>query len=168
MDHATTEPQPIARHRPITPQAARRLEDWRAKEEQRRGVPSAAWPEAVTEAHRAAAAAELTIADQRKRGKAVLEELLPLLMGMVAMFQPWPPPGRNPLENRALFERYVVLTIKCAEAVAPYQSPKAIIVKDERRPEDEPPDLTKLTDEELREWRRLLIKAQRGPTIEAE
>jgi hypothetical protein len=100
----------------------------------------------------------------RKKGKDVLEELLTMLVSMVEQFRPWPPErGTNPNEDRALFDRYVVLATKCAAELAPYQSPKAVIIKHDRPPEDEP-DLTKLSDEELQQWRRLLLKFERGPT----
>jgi hypothetical protein len=44
-------------------------------------------------------------------------------------------------------------------------APKAVIIKDERRPEDDL-DLTKLSDEELQQLHNLLLKATRGETIE--
>lgn len=151
-------------HRQLPPAANPAIvERWQREQ----GPLSPNLPEAIAGARRAADAAELTIAQQRRMGKHVLEELLQLLMGFVALFQPWPPgQSKNPYENRELFDRYMLLAIKCASAVAPFQSPKAIIIKTDRRPEDDP-DLTKLTDEELQTWRRLLIKAQRGPTIDA-
>jgi hypothetical protein len=154
------------RHRAIPPRKQREM--WLAEQEKIRSYPMAVSPEAIAAAHRTAESAGQLISQQRRQGKDVLEELLPMLISLVCVYQPWPPAmGKNPHENREIFDRYVMLTIKCAEAVAPYQSPKAIYIRDERNMHgDIDIDLTQLSDEELQQWRALLIKARRGPTIE--
>jgi hypothetical protein len=145
----------------------KRLELWRQQEERYRGIPSAIWPEAIDAANNTVEKFESLISLERTRGKDVLEEMLELFTHMMMVYAPHPPDAEpNPTENRQLFDRYTMLAIKCAEAVAPYQSMKAVYVK--HAPQDDGFDLTLLSDAELAEWRRLVIKATRGQTIEAQ
>lgn len=139
----------------------RQAEMW-AKEEARMDAKTPILtPEAKQASWEMAKASERVMTSHRKRAKEVLEDLMTLLMGMADKHQPWPEQrGRNPLEDRELFDRYVVLAMKCAASLAPYQSPRAVIIKDDRtRPTDEY-DLTKLSEEQLMALRQILIAAK--------
>ena len=109
-----------------------------------------------------AAALAITAAPHQKRGKDVLSEIMHLMMAMAGLHQPWAPArGKNPTEDRTLFDRYILLAMRAASELAPYQSPKAVIIKDERpvNPTDEY-DLTILSDEQLLTLRQLLAAAK--------
>lgn len=110
----------------------------------------------------AAHAEEILRTAIRTNGKEALEELLTVLMNMAAEFQPWPAKrGVNPTANRDLFERYTFLAMKCATALAPYQSPKALIIKEEHGPDPSGEyDLDRLSDDQLLALRQLLIAAK--------
>lgn len=63
----------------------------------------------------------------RKRGTEVLDDIMHVAYGMMAMYQPQAPgealaPGRKP--NPAEFKEWLKLTKEAAEAIAPYQSAK--------------------------------------------
>lgn len=97
-----------------------------------------------------------------RRGKEALEKILVILMDMAMEFQPWPAERgeKNPHEDRALFDRYIVLAMKCAAEVAPYQSPKAILIKTANGQQSGEYDLDQLSDEQLLTLRQLMLAAK--------
>jgi hypothetical protein len=117
--------------------------------------------EAGYEAAKAAALA-ITAAPHQRRAKDVLSEIMHLMMAMARLHQPSAPQhDKNPNEDRTLFDRYILMAMRAASELAPYQSPKAVIIKEERpiHPTDEY-DLTALSDEQLLTLRQLLAAAK--------
>jgi hypothetical protein len=156
--------RPLDAHRSPQQQAAM----WEAEKARLDTVTPILTPEAQAAAWEAAQLIETSLPTFRRKGKDILSDVSVLLARMANTYRPpLPDEADNPHADRELFDRYLGLLMKTAALKAPYESPKAVVIKDERSSPSHQYDFSRLSDEQLLALRQLLIAAKPAMMIEA-